>query len=57
MDELDVILEDLENPVKSVNMDIWAWCPWCQVREWFVYVSGNRYRCNHCQNEREANIN
>lgn len=41
------------NSGKPVNMDLWFWCPWCQVREWFSYVQDKKYRCGHCSNELE----
>jgi hypothetical protein len=37
----------------KVNMDIWTWCAWCGVREWFKHVYDNKYRCAHCKNELE----
>jgi uncharacterized protein (DUF983 family) len=42
-----------ENSTNMVNMDIWCWCPWCGVRQWFNHLYENKYRCKHCRKDLE----
>lgn len=41
------------NYVGKVLMDIWMYCPWCGVREWFTHREDKIYTCSHCKNELE----
>jgi uncharacterized protein (DUF983 family) len=53
MGRLANFTEHTRNYVGQVLMDVWMYCPWCGVRQWFNYKDGNIYTCAHCKKELE----
>lgn len=38
----------------EILMDVWMYCPWCGVRQWFKHDRDNIYKCTgHCGEELE----
>ena len=56
MGTLANILGKSVNSAETVNADIWAWCPWCGIRQWMLFKVGDVYECKHCHNEHHINI-
>lgn len=45
MEQLANLMEKSRNYVGEVLMDVWMYCPWCGVRQWFKHKEGNTYTC------------
>lgn len=43
--------------VGSILMDVWMYCPWCGVRQWFKHKEGNNYTCTGtCKKDLEVKL-
>lgn len=57
MERLDNFTANSRNYVGEVLMDIWMYCPWCGVRQWFKYKEGNTYTCTgSCKKDLEVKV-